>query len=395
MADQITYRAGEKLHFIANRSFAIGKDGMTVPKGSDIFFDGSQVEYGGMSFSHPQFRGAVKAGWATLAENFDPDNHEAERPVAANIQVRHATQGGNPMTGGQRPLLNQNATTVTETDEREVGNVRAHATATQSHNAGHHHGQRVEVRAGTSVELQDGVPVRKLRTPAGEKAKQTRTVISSETAGSRIREAESTPPIDAGQGITEEEYLARMQPEQREEYLAKKAALRAQYVDDVTAAPVRQAEAAQRTVVAQLKPNKASQTTEGITAKVTTGGGTETWDAAGMGGEAKVSTTVIDGIKMTNTNGPSNRDQMSPRSPEAHKPVMLKDGSVEVRRTIAKQLCPDFPSNYQFELSARKKLARLQADYEDRPDVIRAVFAAESDDFKATLLQEFPQAFSG
>jgi hypothetical protein len=389
MADQtqIAYRQGTKLHFIAGRSFAIGKDGMTVPKGSDIFFDGTTVEYGGMSFSHPQFRGAVKAGWATLAEDYDPNDREAERPVAANIQVRHPTLGGNPMQGGTRPLLGSAATTVTQTDEREVGSVSRHAQATKSHNNGHHHGDRVEPRVGSSVaESQDGVPVRKLRTSnTGEKAKTQRTIVSAETAGSRIREAESPQPIDAGQGLTEEEYLSRLQPEQQEEYLTKKAALRGQYVDEP-----------QRTVVAQIRTSKPSQTSDGITSTLTTGGGTETWDGAGAGSGApsKISTTIVDGIKMTNTNGPSNRVQPSARSAEAHKPPMLKDGSVEVRRMVAKQLCPDFPNLYDFAQSPRKKIARLQADFEDRPDVIRAVFAAESDDFKSMLMQEFPQAFS-
>jgi len=96
---------------------------------------------------------------------------------------------------------------------------------------------------------------------------------------------------------------------------------------------------------------------------------------------------------MTNTNGPSNKEQPSPRSADAQKPVMLKDGTADFRLKVARQLCPDFPTNYDFAQNQRKKLARLQADYEDRPDVIRAVFAAESDDFKSLLLNEFPQAF--
>lgn len=386
MADQMNYKAGEKQHFVAARSFSLGSTGMTVPKGADIMFDGTTVEFGGSTFSHPQFRGAVRAGWATLAENYDPNDRSAERPVAANIQVRHPTQGGNPMTGGNRTPMG--TATVTENDEREVGNVRAHAQATQNRNVNHRHGDHVEARPGTSVELQDGVPVRRLKTASGEKAKQQRTTITAETAGSRIREAESPAPIEAGRGVTEEEMLERMAPEQREAYLVEKAALKSRYVDVDTDA--------QRPVVATLNKSRSTQTTEGITAKVTTGGGTETWDGAGvgLGGEAKVSTTIVDGIKMTNTNGPSNREQPSPRSTEAQRPVMLKDGSADARLKIAKAMCPDFPNNYAFELNTRKKLARLQADYEDRPDVIRAVFAAESDDMKSLLLQEFPAAFS-
>jgi hypothetical protein len=153
---------------------------------------------------------------------------------------------------------------------------------------------------------------------------------------------------------------------------------------------------AERPVFSTITKSKTSSTTEGITAKVTTGGGTETWDGGtGLGAVNKVSHTIVDGIKITNTNGPTNREQPSPRSEAAHQPVMLKDGSADVRLKIARQLCPDFPDNYDFAANPRKKLARLQADYEDRSDVIRAIFAAESDEFKATLMREFPQAFGG
>ena len=74
--------------------------------------------------------------------------------------------------------------------------------------------------------------------------------------------------------------------------------------------------------------------------------------------------------------------------------MVVKQASADVRRLVAKQLCPDFPENYNFTLDPKKKLARLQADYEDRHDVLKAVFAAEGDDFKMLLLQEFPQAFA-
>lgn len=387
MADQMTYKQGDKRHFVAARTFALGSTGMTVPKGSDIMFDGTTVEFGGTTFNHPQFRGAVRAGWATPAENYDPLDRSAERPVAANIQVRHPTQGGNPMTGGTRNASAMTPT-ITENDEREVSNVAAHAQGVNNRNRDHRHGQHVEARPGTSVENQDGVPVRKLRTSnTGEKSKSQRTVLTAETAGSRIREAETPTPIEAGRGMTEEEMLDRMAPAQREAYLAEKSALKARYVDVDTDA--------QRPVVATIvRKEVGTHSTEGMVAKVTTGGGTETWDGAGTSEtKAKVSSTIIDGIKVTNTNGPSNRESVSPRSEQAHKPVMLKDGSVDARLKIARRMCADFPDNYDFAANPRKKLARLQADYEDRPDVISAVFAAESDDFKAVLLREFPQAF--
>jgi hypothetical protein len=65
-----------------------------------------------------------------------------------------------------------------------------------------------------------------------------------------------------------------------------------------------------------------------------------------------------------------------------------------VCRKIARAICADFPDNYVFTDSPKKKLARLQADYEDRPDVIRAVAAAETDgEVKRRLIEEFPEAF--
>jgi hypothetical protein len=106
-------------------------------------------------------------------------------------------------------------------------------------------------------------------------------------------------------------------------------------------------------------------------------------------GKPQIQEFEEDGVKFTTTNGPKRRDQPHPRSAEAQQPVMLRDGTAEVRRQVAQQLCPDFPANYDFAASPKKKLARLQADYEDRPDVLKAVFAAETDAFKALLVQEF------
>jgi hypothetical protein len=62
---------------------------------------------------------------------------------------------------------------------------------------------------------------------------------------------------------------------------------------------------------------------------------------------------------------------------------------------VAKAMCADFPPNYDFAAPAKKRVARLQADFEDRPDVIRAAFAAENDEVKQLLVNEFPQAFNG
>jgi hypothetical protein len=89
-----------------------------------------------------------------------------------------------------------------------------------------------------------------------------------------------------------------------------------------------------------------------------------------------------EGIKFTTTNGPK-KDLPNSKQPQD-----------DVRRKVAKTVCRDFPDLYNFNDSDKKKLARIQADFDERPDVIRAIFAAESDNMKARLVEEFPEAFS-
>jgi len=376
--DQIKYRTGEMQHFIATRGFALGSTGLQISKGMDLLFDGTKVVVDGTEVAMPQLRGAVRSGWLVLSEVYDEDAEDA-RPIAANIQVRHPTQGGNPFEG---KTPEKKAIVVTETDEREVGNAASHAAAARKANTGYRHGQPLRNEVGGSVEMQDGVPVRKLKTAAGERAKQSRTVLTAESLGSEIRKAQNVQ-IEAGEGLSEADYIARLSDDDREEYLAKKEAARAKYADVTPAAKT----------VGKVRTAK-TETREGITSKVKTGGGIETADPIDPGDKTEITQHVEDGIVFKMTNGPKKRGaEPHPRSEDASKPVMLKDGTADARLKVARALCKDFPSNYQFDMPDRKKLARLAADYEDREDILRAVFAAESDAFKAKLLEEFPNVF--
>src|SRR5574338_833409 len=268
---QIKFKPGEKQHFISTRTFALGNTGASVSKGMDIYFDGSTVEVGGVEYPYPQFRGAIKVGWVVPAASYDEDNTEYGRPQAAGIQVRHATQGGNPMQPQSKMTI-----ATTESDEREVGNVTSHAAATKAANNGYQRGQTAVTRSvGSTVEAQDGVPVRSLKTAAGEKAKTARTVLTAESVGSALREANAAGVIDPGQGITEEEMLARMPEEDREQYLAKKEAVKSKYVD-TPPGPKK---------VGQVKTAKAGES-EGMKFTKDVGAGIEGADMGGAGGKA-------------------------------------------------------------------------------------------------------------
>jgi hypothetical protein len=258
------------------------------------------------------------------------------------------------------------------------------------------------------VEAQDGVELdRQLVTPAGERSKE-RLDLTSERAARAMHIAKNAQ-IQAGEGITQEDMLNRMSAEEQQEYLLKKEALRSQYVTEQEPSPPIQRPQS-RKVVARVV-SKSEGHSEGMSFKNHVGGGSVIGDESDgdiVGtvhtAEDNIETFEQDGIKFTTTNGPRRTPVKAAPAPAPQRaparvtasaePPPPVPANLDVRRRVAKAVCPDFPANYDFTLSPKKKLARLEADFSERKDVLQAVYAAESDDMKALLLQEFPQAFT-
>jgi hypothetical protein len=385
MNTQIQFRSSDFQPFTITRNFTLGQTGISVPSGSVILFDGTIVEYGGQRISLPQFRGAIRMGWAVPSADYDPNDQSASIPRPAGVQLRHSTQGGNPLdpSNHSRPV----APVTTDEQERSVGNVREMAQAAQDRNKNRTYRTGMDNRAITAaeasrivVEPQDGIPVRNLTT----QAKQN-TVLTAETAGGAISEANSAGRIQPGRGITEEEMMSQMTAVQRAEYLATKNAHKAAYVQVDDQQP--------RQVVGSVQAPQVRET-EGFKVTGSVGGGTMTADLGGTGGAGPAQSAVVEseGMIFRTTNGPKRDVQVVP--PQAPAQPMNIKGTEDARRKIAKAMCPDFPDLYNFDDPTRKKIARIQADFEDRPDIIRAIFAAESDEVKARLLEEFPSVFA-
>ena len=365
----IRFKAGEPVAFIAARTFTMGANNFQFRHGQEIEFDGTTVTTDGESFPMPQLRGPVKIDWLTLAADYD---EEAPVSVAsANIQVRHPTQGGNPLSPPTKTAI-----VTVESDERQVGNTRTAAAATANRNKTYHRGAgKVRDQHGRvmDVEEQDGVHFRSLQTPA-----KSNPVLDGDNAGYLISNAKA-PVLKPVKGRTEDEMLATMDEESKETYLAEKASRRAVHEADIMAAEAKSG----RSVVNKVK-KQAAVTREGMTISTTTGGGTEIADPTTGAVQTEIRVVEREGIRFTETNGPK-RTGAEPR------PSIPTNTS----RMVAKSMCSDFPDNYDFGAPAKKRVARLQADFDDRPDVIRAAFAAENDEVKRLLVEEFPQAFSG
>lgn len=376
--NQIRFKTNEFQMFTATRTFALGQPSVTIARGTDLEFDGASLRYAGAVYPAPQLRGAISSGWIVPTGEFDENDASYGAPVSANIKMRPPTDNG-----PSKPV----APVTAEADERIVMSSVDHAANTRDNNRGNAAAKETYRSSTGGADFQEGVPVRTLKTAAGERAKSARTVLTAESAGSVLRAADNVQ-IDPGAGLSEEMMLSRMPEEEREMYLARKESLKSRYVDSPKAVQYVDTKPA---TVGQIK-TAGTKESEGIKLTQQVGGGIEVADPTGLGGKAKTSTLVEDGITFKNTNGPVKT------KPEAHPRATQKDvsmdGTVEARRKIAKAICPDFPDTYDFSASDRKKLARLQADFEDRPDILRAVFAAESDAFKAKLVEEFPTAFA-
>ncbi len=367
---EIQFRQGDYIKFTATRGFSLGGVGISIQAGMELLFDGTNVICnGGPPTNMFQLRGAYKAGWLVPTEEYDPEDTSASRPKSAGVRVRNAI-GGNPMDVQTRTII-----TTAAAEEQEVGRVASHSEQTRTHNANHHF-QGTTQRGAMVVEEQDGIPVRTVTTPAKQDAN-----LELESADEILRRARNVQ-IQPGIGKTRDEVLAEMSEEDREEYLARIEAGRA-------AKPGGDRDANGNSIVGIVAAPKTIESGGFTINNSVARGSTPIADLSGATGQTDVQVIEVDGIKITNTNGPR-REAIRP----ATRPTAPKDA--DPRRTIARSICVDFPDNYNFNDPVRKKIARLQADFDNRPDVIRAVAAAETDgEVKARLVTEFPEAFTG
>ena len=254
-----------------------------------------------------------------LSEDYDPN--AVQTAVSANIQVRAANDlGHNPLSPVKR-----NAITTTESDERVVMNSNARMVQVNQRTADVRNQQRNRGNSNSNVNVttggaEFGVEVnRSFKTSA-----KSFNEVTPGSVGSAISQADHVK-IDPGVGISESELLARMSPEEQEEYLYKKESRKA----DITSRTPgyvppqvqttnlaahnqqgqgRTASADQRTsngprIVARVHSQVQPKTQDGITASVSVGvGSTAIEDAGGGGQSTDLSTNVMEGMTFRNTN---------------------------------------------------------------------------------------------
>lgn len=423
---QIRFTPGRMDRFISTRGFTLGGTNMSVYEGMEILFDGTNVELNGSRFVLPTLRGAIKMGWIVPADQYDPDAGPGIAP-SANIGVRSANDlGQNPLSPAKR-----NAIVTIESDERivmsrsdrnQVAQQRtSEARQTQSRTAFVARGSSSELVGGSEFGVEVG---RAFQTSA-----KTGMQLSPNNVGTAIRDAELVK-IQPGEGISEEELLSKMSADERAQYVAEKEARKGDiqsrtpgYVPPPVSTTnlasmnqmgTRSAQPQARVVAASSSPavgrvaTTQSKVQDGISVNLSVGGGVDTFDASGTTERAKESVVEQEGMIFRNTNGPKTGFGQKPVRSEPEPEIQTSmlpgdatpaqsriesDGTADYRRMVAKSLCADFPTDYNFSAHWKKRLAMIRLNYEDRSDIIRAIFAAESDEFKKLIIEEFPDAF--
>ena len=363
-------------------------------------------------------------GWIVPADMYDPDHGPGVAP-SANIGVRSANDlGQNPLAPAKRSAI-----VTIESDERIVmsrseRNQQANQRTVEARQSSNRAG--AFVARGSSSELVGGSEFGVEVGRAFQTSAKTAPQVTPNSVGMHIRDAKLVK-IQPGEGISEEELLSKMTDGEREQYIAEKEASKGDiqsrtpgYIPPpvVTNNMARnnqigmpsQAQPKARVMVASSSPvvgrvaPTQSKSTEGIMVGVTSSGGEEIFDASGTTGKPVESVIEQEGMIFRNTNGPKTdfgqkpvvaepQSSMLPGDTAPSQSRIETDGTADYRRMVAKSLCKDFPDDYNFSAHWKKRLAMIRLNYEERSDIIRAIFAAESDDFKKMIIEEFPDAF--
>lgn len=401
---QIRFTPGQPFTFIATKKFSLGSTGVDVLEGMELQFDGTNVEVNGARYTLPQLRGSLKLGWLVLADDYDPDALPQAR-VSANIQVRSPINNTQSLTAPpvRAPIV------TTESDERVVMTRGDRTNASNQTTTAVRQNQHAQRQASGGVARSFGgsgnveVGGAEFGTPVARAfltSTKARTEVTRDSVGQAIMAADKVK-VQPGQGLSEEDMLARMTEEEQEVYLARKLSAKADVASRMNPnyngpAITKVMQRDQHQTVGRVRTAR-TQTSDGITATVSTGGGTEIFDPSGSGKAPEQTSTEVEGMRFTNTNGPK-RGYQPVQSPALNEEPQIskieKDGTADARRSIAKSMCADFPDQYNFSDHWKRRLAMIRLNFEGRADVIRAVFTAESDDFKKVLVEEFPEVFS-
>ena len=343
--DEIRWQRGTFLKFYAKMKIRIGgANPMEILQGDEFEYDGTILKYAGSEIPSPGVRSAVREGWATQNDSDEP-SISAFRP---SRKIASAQSINRDLSRVQRDSADDmdtdhfdEETVFDVADRRPDGdkNLRARPNVmTRDHN------QRGRMSVNPDVaSSQDGVTVGRVRSAA------------------RIKHDVTDPRTDSAIQGLEQRGLGR--PEM------------------FTRGPV----TTQR---------------EGVTIKTNMGGVdpgvnlSQEDQGVEIGRVRKTARGNAEGIEVVDTS--NIRDKKPAKAGQKPAPAKAKkvDTSLPPQVRIARNIDPNFPSDWSFTGKLAERIARVKK-HGPTPEFLDALYAAEGDQMRKALVKAFPKQFGG
>lgn len=335
--EEIKWQRGQYLKFYAKMKIRLGgqQHSYTVESDDEFEFDGTMCRYSGMEFSQPGIRRAIAQGWASpvAGDNTHVDSFQPGRNIAS------ATSINRDLSRVQRVSA---PVGVNDMDEDTVLNIGDRSSAMKDPNRGHlnksdnrrtaSHGMSV---GRSDVDSQDGVVVSRIKT-------STHAVVDVAANPNRARELEMAS-YDDGFGRSEEREGVSIK--------TNMGSVRGSVV-----------------LLEDMNEGKVVGNVRGQT------------------------TTHSDGITVQDTSNIRQKASRPKRNivPSAPSPVIDAATAPNAKIVLAKSICSDFPTDWNFFAKLDDKLQRIEKLGVSK-QLLKALFASESKQLKKVLAERYPK----
>jgi hypothetical protein len=372
--NNVPWKRGEYLTFFAKMKIRVGghngNESIEIPGGDEFEYDGMIVRYAGREFPQPNMRAAIRDGWATLGD----DDRSSPAPFVSSRDVAKSQSKTTDLSRVQRNVRQRfdsdslDEETVLEVSDRK--NVRDSRSGvghlTSDHNrraAARERGlqpdleERMAVSA-SELDEQDGVEISRIRTPANLSVDLTKKPNAA-------RDIELSMDHEKGVGRFAGERRTRPNIVERE---------------GVTI----------RTSVGNMDRSAAVDVSDSV-------------DGGRQVGTVRHSSKgrTVEGVSVEDTSGDRTRKAAQVKEPSREAPAKSTKPTVKPRipddapqkLKMAIRRYPDFPVDWNFFAKSEDKLLRIKK-LGANPDLLDAVYTAESPAMRKLLEQKFKSHFS-
>lgn len=396
---QIQWKRGQFQKFFTLMKINIGgKDPVAIAKGDEFEYDGTICRYAGAELPTPSLRGAIRDDWVTMGTDAGsaPPTYQPPRAVAKSQMMSKdlsRVQRTQPGTMSADSLDEDTVLTVSDRQQLpkdERGRIAGHLD--QSHNrrgvvqddgrqvafkapVNPNAGQRVLNPSPSDYDHQDGRVVGRVMSPANIGK------VDMIREPGKAKDIERAHSVDFGAGRAHSAGGSRIH---------KEGVDISMNVGSVDRGLVYDGDDSDGHVVGQVRHTDRRQSSEGVDVE-------DTSDIRSHRKEASANGKVASAKKPQSKPGMTKVSKALPKAvekavaPKAATEVAI-DTKLPPRIRMARRIDPSFPKSWVFsgKLAERMEAVRKHGA---TPEFLEALYAAEGDQMRRKLEEEFPQQF--